>query len=351
MKEKDTFNIVSKTGFTDPFRQQNKLEMSKEKFIYNRQTLQYEKVEISWKERGIKAFGLISAFVVTCMLCYPILQRLFPAAEIQVKNKEIEQLEVKYTALQKHVDLMDKAVTSLHQRSNGVYRRMFNMDPMDESQWLAGVGGHDQYANLAKFASASTIVETQDRVERLSNQISMQSKSLDTIANLVKEKEKMLGSMPSIKPVREDKLHESMGVLSGFGYRIHPIYHVRRLHKGIDFSADKGTAIQATGDGVIIKAGHDGGYGNCVIIDHGYGYETLYGHMSKIEVQSGQRIKRGQRIGLIGSTGASTGPHCHYEVHINGKIVNPLPYCLDGLTPAEYAALVQLASTENNSFD
>lgn len=322
--------------------------MSKEKFIYNKQSLQYEKIDINWKDRALKIFGLFSAFVVTSLLTFPLWQGMFSSGEVQKKNVEIEQLVLKYEAMEKHVETMNKAVSSLNTRSNGVYRKMFNMDPLDV---IGGTGGHDKYANIARFASAKTIIETQEQVERLSHQIALQSKSLDTIAGLVVEKEKMLASLPSIKPVREDKLHQSINILSGFGWRLHPIYHVRKFHKGIDFSADKGTAIQATGDGEVITAGKDGGYGNCVIIRHGYGYETLYGHMSKIEVKTGQRIKRGQLIGLIGSTGASTGPHCHYEVHYNGQIVNPLQYCLDGLTNAEYASLVKAAETENNSFD
>ncbi len=326
--------------------------MSKEKFIYNKQTLQYEQIEVSWKEIGLKIFGFICAIIMTFVITYPLWRPIIPvSAEVQRKNQEIEQLVLRYDAMQKHVETMDKALASLHNRSNGVYRKMFNMDPIDESRWLAGSGGHDKYANLAKFASAETVIETQERVEILSHQIALHSRSLDTIAGLVNEKEKMLSSIPSIKPVREDKLHESISVLSGFGYRIHPIYRVKRFHAGIDFSADHGTAIQATGDGVVVRAGRDGGYGNVVVISHGYGYETLYGHMSKIEVQDGQRVKRGQRIGLIGSTGASTGPHCHYEVHVNGKVVNPLSFVHDGLTPSEYAALVQAAMSENNSFD
>jgi murein DD-endopeptidase MepM/ murein hydrolase activator NlpD len=294
--------------------------MSKEKFIYNKQTLQYEKIEVSGKEVGLKIFGFISATVMTAFLTFPLWKQLIPVdARLQQKNREIEQMTLKYDAMQKHVETMDKALSSLHNRSNGVYRKMFNMSPMDESRWLAGTGGHDKYGDLAKFASSQTIVETQDRIELLSRQIGLHSRSLDTIA--------------------------------GLGYRIHPIYKVKRFHAGIDFSADQGVAIQATGDGVIVRAGKDGGYGNVVVIKHGYGYETLYGHMSKIEVQEGQQVKRGQRIGLIGSTGHSTGPHCHYEVHVNGSVVNPLDFVHDGLTPSEYAALVQAAMAESNSFD
>jgi hypothetical protein len=329
----------------------NQTVMSREKFIYNTHTLQYEKIEVTWKERMIKIFGLLSAFIVTSMLCYPIWQRMFPSAEVQSKNKEIEQLVVKYDAMEKHVEMMSSAITNVQQRDKGLYRMMFNMDPIDPSVWSAGIGGHDRMANLAQFNSAKTIIDAQERIEMLSRQIALQSKSLDTLARMAKDKEKMMASIPSIKPVREDLLSSSLDALSGFGWRVHPIHRVRRLHKGMDFSANTGTAIQATGDGVVEKASYDGGYGKCVIINHGYGYKTLYGHMSKIEVSDGQRVKKGQKIGLIGSTGASTGPHCHYEVHVNGNVVNPLPYCLDGLTPSEYAALVSAAAREGRSLD
>jgi hypothetical protein len=325
--------------------------MSKEKFIYNKQTLQYEKIEVSGKERLLKAFGLFSAFVVTALLCFPIFQRIFPTAEVQTKNKEIEQLLIVNKANEKRVETLAKAVESMQQRDKGLYRMMFNMDPIDPSIWSAGTGGHDRYANLAKFASSNDIVETADKIESLSRRIALQSESYDKIKSLVKEKESMMSSIPSIKPVRADLLAESMEALSGFGWRLHPIHKVRRFHKGMDFTADKGTAIQSTGDGTVEKAGYDGGYGKCVIINHGYGYKTLYGHMSQIDVKDGQRVKKGQRIGLIGSTGASTGPHCHYEIHYKGEVINPLPYCLDGLSPSEYQALVAAASREGGSRD
>lgn len=161
----------------------------------------------------------------------------------------------------------------------------------------------------------------------------------------------MLASMPSIKPVRSDKLSKSVGLLSGFGYRVHPVFKVLRMHSGIDFTAPKGTAIQATGDGVVIKADFKSGYGRCVIIKHGYGYETLYAHMDKILVKKGQKVKRGQPIGKVGSSGISTAPHCHYEVHFHGKPVNPIAFVLDGLSPKEYDALVKAAEAGNQSFD
>jgi murein DD-endopeptidase MepM/ murein hydrolase activator NlpD len=325
--------------------------MSKEKFIYNKHTLQYEKLEANAKEYALKIFGFFSVIVVTAILCYPLMQKLFPSAEVQAKNNEIEQLKVSLEALQKQNELNEKAIAALQQRDAKLFRLAFNADPIDPTIYGGGTGGFDKFANFANFGSAKTIVETQEKIERMSRLIALQSHSFDTIANLVKEKEKMLSSIPSMKPVRSDLLAAHLDALSGFGWRVHPIHKVRRFHKGIDFTADQGTAIQATGDGTIVKADYDNGYGKCVVISHGYGYQTLYGHMSRIDVKEGDKVKKGQRIGLIGSTGQSTGPHCHYEVHLNGNVINPVQYCLDGLSPSEYAALVSAATRESYSKD
>ncbi len=323
--------------------------MGKEKFIYNTHTLQYEKVEVTAKENALKIFGFFSAAIVGSLLLLSAFYKVFPSPREKVLLSEIDQLKLNYAHIQKSIDLMGKAVTNVQERDSGLYRQMFMMEPMFKSE--GGTGGHDKYLNLAKYASAEVIVSTKERVELLSREIVSQSKSLDTLQKLANEKEKMFASIPSIKPVREDQLNRDVSQLSGFGFRFHPIHHVMKLHKGIDFSSPQGTPIQATGDGEVVKAGTESGYGNCVIIKHGYGYETLYGHMYKINVTAGQKVKKGQQIGIVGSTGASTGPHCHYEVHLNGNVVNPLQFCLDGLTPMEYASLVAAAKATNKSFD
>ncbi|MEK7254419.1 MAG: M23 family metallopeptidase, partial [Bacteroidota bacterium] len=196
------------------------------------------------------------------------------------------------------------------------------------------------------------MAQLRQKVDKLKRQMVLQSHSLDDIEKMAKNKEKMLASIPSIKPVRVDKLNQRFELLSGFGYRLHPIHKIRKMHAGIDFSAPQGTPIQSTGDGVVREVERKrGGYGLHVVIDHGYGYQTLYGHMSKTDVRVGQRIKKGQTIGKVGSTGTSTAPHCHYEVHYKGKPVNPIDYVLDGLTPKQYQELVKLAELDNQSFD
>jgi murein DD-endopeptidase MepM/ murein hydrolase activator NlpD len=227
------------------------------------------------------------------------------------------------------------------------------MDPIDDAFWEGGVGGHERYAKYKNYRNSGDLMtQIHQKVDKLKRQMVLQSESLDDIEKMAKDKETMLASIPSIKPVRADKLNRGVNLLSGFGYRMHPIHKVVKMHAGIDFSSPRGTYIQATGDGVVKAVlNKKNGYGLHVIISHGYGYETLYGHMSKVDVKVGQKVKKGHHIGKVGSSGTSTAPHCHYEVHYKGKAVNPVDFVLDGLTPKEYAELVRLAELDNQSFD
>lgn len=214
------------------------------------------------------------------------------------------------------------------------------------------MGGHDHHPEVSGFkVSGKTIAASLARIDLLSHQLTLQSRSLDTIQQLANNQQNMLASMPSVKPVREDKLQKSIGTLSGFGYRIHPVYKVRKFHAGLDFPARVGTAIQSSGDGVVVEAGWHQGYGNCIKISHGYGYETLYGHMNHMSVRVGERVKKGQKIGEVGDTGLSTAPHLHYEVHYKGNPVNPINFCMDNLTPQEYQLMVNSANIANQSLD
>jgi len=202
-----------------------------------------------------------------------------------------------------------------------------------------------------KYAGNS-LKETKTYVSRLERQIYLQSKSLDTLEKLTKSREEMILSTPSIKPVRIDKLNRDVAQLSGYGIRLHPIHKINKMHEGIDFAAPSGTAIQATGNGKIVKIENKkSGYGLSVVIDHGFNYQTLYGHMKEVKVRLGEKVKKGQLIGLIGSTGTSTAPHCHYEVRFHGKAVNPIHFCMDDLSPLEYQEMANLASAANQSFD
>ena len=327
--------------------------MRKEKFVYNTQTLRYEKVIEPLKAKLLRIFGFLSAVVVAAIIIISITLTYFPSPKEKALMREIEQMNYQYIAMNNQVELMSKVLDNVQERDANVHRIIFGMDPIDNNVWNSGIGGHNQYNNLTQYKNTGALlVATQDKVELLGRQLTVESKSLDTLTDLAMDRENMLASIPAIKPVREDKLKRNIRTLSGFGMRLHPIYKRRKMHTGIDFTAPKGTAIQATGNGKVVSIKNNrSGYGKHIIIDHGYGYKTLYAHMAEINVTLGQKVKRGQKIGVVGSTGTSTAPHLHYEVMLKGKKVNPIHYCMDGLSPKEYQELVDMAGTSNQSFD
>ncbi|MBX2929826.1 MAG: M23 family metallopeptidase [Saprospiraceae bacterium] len=327
--------------------------MRKEKFVYNTHTLRYEKVVQPWSAIILRIFGFVCAALVTGFVFTLVSHRFFPSPKEKALLNEIQQQKALLTTASDELDRLREQMAGLKERDGYAYRMIFGMDPIDDAVWEGGIGGHDAYDKLREYRnSGEAMAEVQQKIDKMKRQMVLQSKSLDTIMNMATAKEKMLASMPSIKPVRSDKLNRGVTLLSGFGYRIHPIFKVPKMHTGIDFSAPKGTPIQATGAGTVVETESKGsGYGLCVTIDHGYGYKTLYAHMSKINVKVGQKVVRGQSIGLVGDTGTSTAPHCHYEVIYKGNKVNPIHYVMDGLSPQEYQALVKASETANQSFD
>ena len=327
--------------------------MRKEKFIYNTHTLRYEKVEESLSTRLLRVFGFLCATVFTAFLFTLIIYQYFPSPKEQSLLSEIDQIKVEYDKVLDELSVLNQELDHLQERDAYAYRMVFGMEPIDEDVLEGGIGGHDEYKLLRQFKhSGEMMAQVRERIRKLKHKMVLQSKSLDTILTVAEEKEEMYASIPSIKPVRSDRLPRSVRLLSGFGYRIHPIYKVRKMHAGIDFTAPRGTPIQATGNGTVKRVEkRSTGYGYNVVIDHGFGYQTLYAHMSRIDVQVGEKVKRGQQIGAVGSTGTSTAPHCHYEVIYKGQKVNPINYVLDGLTPKEYQELVRAAEKVNQSMD
>ena len=327
--------------------------MSSDKYVYNPHTLRFEKVKVSLKQRLMQVFGFASASLVSALLLVYLIHEYFPSPKEKLLLNEIENMKVHYSGLTDQLDMLSKVLNNIQERDANVHRTLLGVDPIDEAVWNGGVGGHQQYEEFQQYENTGQLlISTQKKVDKLERQLYLETKSLDTITNLVAKNEDRLKSIPSIKPVREDKFSRSVTLLSGFGLRIHPIYKIRKMHYGIDFSAPKGTAIQATGDGKVVEVVNGGrGFGKHVVIAHGYGFETLYGHMSRIDVKVGQHVTKGQQIGLVGSTGTSTAPHCHYEVHHDGKQINPIDYVMDGLTPQEYQELVRKASIANQALD
>jgi murein DD-endopeptidase MepM/ murein hydrolase activator NlpD len=327
--------------------------MAKTKYVYNKHTLQYEQSVVPLSRKLLTAFGFVSAVLVAAGLLLTVAYTYWPSPREKALLREIDHMKYKYTAINNQVSDMERALNSLQDRDANVNRILFGMDPINDNVWSGGTGGSDRYGVLRTYKNAGLVMSaTQEKVDNLSRKLDVQKKSLDTILHLAKTRERRLASTPSIKPVREDKLNRSIQLLSGFGVRVHPVHRIRKMHTGLDFACPKGTYIQATGDGVVTKIEKSGhGYGNSILVDHGYGYTSLYAHLQKIEAKLGQRVKKGQRIGLVGDTGTSTAPHLHYEVRINGKPVNPIDFVMDGLTPVEYQKLVETSNRQSQSFD
>lgn len=327
--------------------------MAREKFIYNTQTLRYEKVVESFSQKLTRVASISIAILFTGFILSLISNKYFPSPRENQQAREIKQLNFQIAKLSEDITKMSASLQSIQNRDATAHRMIFGMDPIDDAVWNGGIGGHDKYGDINKLSSSGDLlVATLEKADKLKRQLALQSASLDTIIGEAQQKEEMLASIPSIKPIREDKLKRKFTFLSGFGMRLHPIHKVRKMHYGLDFTTPKGTPIQATGNGKVVRVEkRRTGFGWNVVIEHGYGYQTVYAHMSKIDVKQGQKVAKGQVIGAVGSTGTSTAPHLHYEVHFKGKPVNPIHYCMDGLTPEEYQELANAAAVMNQSLD
>ena len=326
--------------------------MRREKYVFNPNTLTYEKVKLSWQQRLLRLTGFALLVLVCSFGLYTLAYTIIPTPNELAMKRDLGQMEYQFNSLSTDFENIATQLEDLQTKDAEVHRIIFGIDPIDASIWEGGTGGQEDPFYTSMADSDLYISETQKKVDNLKYKLELQRSSLDTIFELAKQREEKLLSIPSIKPVRQDKLKRKMEYMSGYGIRIHPVHKIKKFHKGIDFTAPRGTAIQATGNGVVKRVENKKrGYGKNVIIDHGFGYTTLYAHMQDIIVKKGEIVTKGQKIGTIGSTGTSTAPHLHYEVRINNKPVNPIDYCLDGLSPEEYKELVLKASVENQAFD
>jgi len=325
--------------------------MSKVKYYYDSENLAYKRIQT--KKR--KKFGYIVLFLVSSALFGFLIFLLlintsyFETPKDKIQAREIENLALNYKVLNKKLDLMNEVLEAIENRDNNIYRIYFNTSPISEEERKAGFGGVNRYKDLQGFNNSELMENTTKRVDVLTKELVIQSKSLDEIVALAKQKEKLLAAIPAIQPVKNEDLKH---MASGYGYRSDPFTKIRKFHYGMDFTAKTGTPIYATGDGVVYKADASlSGYGNHIEINHGYGYKTLYAHLSKYKCRPGQRVKRGDIIGYVGSTGRSQAPHLHYEVFKNGERVNPLNFYYGSISAKEYIEISKLANQENQSLD
>ncbi len=323
--------------------------MPKVKYYFNPSNLKYERVRISLKKRLLRVLGFLTSAVVFGAIIVVILWNVVDSPKEREMKRQLDDMSLQYEMLKQRTEQAEAVLSDIQERDNTIYRVIFEADPIPQTVREAGYGGIDRYNDLKDYYNAELITEVTMQVDKLSKQLYIQSKSFDEVFNLVKNKSQMLASIPAIQPIANKDLKY---IASGYGWRIHPIYKTEKMHSGMDFTAPVGTPIHATGNGTVSKVEYDGrGYGNNVIINHGWGFESLYGHMSKIAVRPGQKINRGDLIGYVGSTGASTGPHLHYEVRKGGNAVNPANFYYNDLTPEEYEKMMELASRPGQSFD
>ncbi len=323
--------------------------MKKVKYFYNTHTLRYEKLVTPLRVKLLRFFGLISALIVSSAIVIYLYNRFIPKPTELEANRKFENLKDNYRLLNSKVQSLQDQLSTLEKRDNEVYRSIFEQNPLPDSARAKLV---EKQKELVKVAVIGEDVFGNNIAAQLNNldaRITYQTTSYNGIENLIKNQGAKLASIPAIQPISNKQLTR---IASGFGMRIHPIYGIAKMHNGLDFTAPQGTPIYATGDGQITTAGMGTGTGNHVIINHGYGYETEYMHMVKIKARQGQRVKRGEIIGWVGNTGASTGPHCHYEVHVNGNPVDPVYFFYNDLNAEEFDRLLKIASTGSaKSFD
>lgn len=323
--------------------------MSKQKYRFNPEKLSYEVVKESIGKRIFKWFLFAApSIVMGLVLAFFFSTRLASPKEAQLKQ-ELEAVNLRYSELNSDIKTVHEALDAIEKRDKDLYRVALYADEFPEEFRQMGIGGSSRYDYLSNYSSGELLKETSEKMDLLEQRILGQSLSLRELQKLAKDKEKLLSCVPAIQPVSNKELKS---MVSGFGWRIDPIYKTSRMHTGVDFSADIGTDVYATGDAVV-ELLEDGswGYGKSIVLNHGFGYKTRYAHLSAFKVRVGQKVKRGELIGLVGNTGKSTGAHLHYEVEMNGNKINPINFFHSDLSPEEYEKMIEISQKSYKAYD
>jgi len=315
--------------------------MKKRKFRFNPETLTYERIEHTFGFKVRRVLMYLSSAVFSGVILFILTFTSIDSPKEKQLKQQIERMSAQYDVLEHQLEEMQIVMTDLQERDDNLYRVILQADPIPLALRKSTSANTEYYEGLLSKTNSQIVASTTRKLDELSKQIYIQSKSYDKLLDLTKERESLLKHIPAIQPILNKDLTRTA---SGFGYRIHPIHNVRKFHYGMDFTAPTGTDVYATGDGVVTSVGWGQGFGNCIRIDHGFGYLTLYAHLSKMNVRVGQKISRGEVIGEVGSTGISTAPHLHYEVHFKGVQQNPQNYYFLDLSPEDYDRMVQLSN-------
>lgn len=325
-------------------------QMARSKFRYNPETLSYDRIRPSFKKRFLIFLSYLVIILTVALLLNLFYSSVFDTPREKMLIRENNQLLLQWEILNAELGNLEAVVQDIERRDDNIYRAIFNADPIPSTVRDAGFGGVNRYEYLEGYTNSDVIIETAKRLDQLTKAVYVQSKSYDEVIELARSREEQLSSLPAIQPISNKDLTRTA---SGWGFRIHPIYKIRKFHYGMDFTAPTGTEVYATADGTIERIQRSRrGYGNVIVINHGYGYQTLYAHLNDFnDAWVGKKVKRGDVIAFVGNTGLSTAPHLHYEVHLNNKKVNPINYYFEDLTAEEFDRMIELSMRPGQSFD
>ncbi len=323
--------------------------MPRTKYKFNPDSLSFDKIRLGIGELLLRFLAYLIGSVIIAVIYWIIFAAFFDSPKEKALEREVEQLTIQYDLINREMQNIENVLDDLQKTDDNLYRTIFEAEPIPATLREGGVGGVNRYKSLEGYRNSNLVIETANRLDKIRKKVYLQSKSFDDLIILARNKEDMLRSVPAIIPISGKDLTR---IASGFGLRIHPIYKIIKFHSGMDFTAPAGTEVFASGNGVVASVQtSQRGLGKNIVIDHGFGYTSIYAHLSNFNVRAGQKVQRGDVIGFVGNTGTSIANHLHYEIKLNGTNVDPVNYYFEDLSPAEYERVVEIASKTGQSFD
>ena len=319
------------------------------KYKFDPDSLSFDKIRLGIRTLLLRFLAYFIGSVIIALVYWGVFASFFDSPKEKALKREVEQMTIQYELIHKEMATVENVLEDLQKTDDNLYRTIFEAEPVPSTERDGGIGGVNRYAALEGYNNSNLVIETASRLDKIRKKVYVQSKSYDDLIKLAENKSDMLRAIPSIMPLSNEDLTRTA---SGYGWRIHPLYKISKFHYGMDFTAPLGTEIYATGNGTVKEVvTAQRGFGKSVLIDHGFGYTSLYAHLSNFNVRIGQKVQRGDIIGFVGSTGTSVTNHLHYEIKLNGSNVDPVNYYFEDLSAAQYEKMIEIASKTGTSFD
>jgi murein DD-endopeptidase MepM/ murein hydrolase activator NlpD len=323
--------------------------MASTKYKFDPESLSFDKIRLGFRAVLMRSLAYFTGSLIIAFIYGLIFTMFVDSPKEKALKREIAQMSIQYDLIHREMANVEKILKQLQETDDNLYRTIFEAEPISSTLREGGIGGVNRYNQLDGYDNSGIVIETSKRLDRIRKKIYIQSKSFDDLIALAMRKEEMLRSIPAIIPISNRDLTRTA---SGFGLRVHPYYKIIKFHAGMDFTAPAGTEVYATGNGVVAAVqSSKRGLGNHIIIDHGFGYTSIYAHLQDFNVRVGRKVQRGDVIGFVGSTGMSIAPHLHYEVKLNGLNLDPVNFYFNDLTSEMYERMIEIASKTGQSFD